>query len=155
MIAPSDLQLGRNITFEKPHALQVWEAEMDHVMPLAVPQVILVPVAGLDDENLAVGHAQFRTVQLAAIRTALDENELVVRMLVPGIFEVARHPQKMEVVENRSKARSALRLVGSPESLLNYDHGRISMRVKEAIPCKCSKRYACAVKGMANLSPIC
>src|SRR5580700_2363984 len=130
MVAPSDLQLGKDITLKKPHAFQVREAEMDHIMPLAMPKVVLVPVAGLDDENLAIGEAQFRSVQLAAIGPALDENELIVRMLVPGIFEFALHPQEMEVVENRPKARSALRLVGSPESLLNYDHGQVSMRVE-------------------------
>jgi hypothetical protein len=92
---------------------------MHDVVALAMAQMILMPVAGLDDEDLARLDGELGSVERAAVGPAFYKDELMVRVLVPGIFIFPPHPKEVEILEDRPQARSALRLVGPPETLLS------------------------------------
>ena len=84
------------------------QPEVQDMVPLAVAQMILMPVTGFHHQHLPREQGEFLPVQLAPVGPAVDEDNLVVHVLVPRILVAALHAQQVEVVENRADPNARL-----------------------------------------------
>jgi hypothetical protein len=101
------------------------KAEMEHMVPLAVAQVILMPVAWLHHQHLPRRESKLFSVQVASVGAAVNEDYLVIHVLMPRILIAALHAQQVKIIKNRSHTNSWFGELGAAETLLEQSHEMI------------------------------
>ena len=126
VVAAAHLHLRKDRAIKKLNRgnprLRVEDPKMQDVVPLPVPEVVLVPISRLDQEDLPLIERQLAPVQLASVRPALHQDHLVIGMLVARILEVSVHGQKVEIVKNGSNTGGGVSPLRPAEFFLFQGH---------------------------------